>query len=91
MVGLDAQDVMASGQPRPEAPAGESKLLAGETLANTVTLLEEQRQALIEVATRIAIEVRNDEYMKRRRRLWPALQRLGIGGDPFPWRSLWAW
>jgi len=30
----------------------------------------------------------NDEYMQRRRRPAPALQRLGIG-DPFPWRGLW--
>jgi hypothetical protein len=30
--------------------------VAGETLANTVTLLEEQRRALIEVATGTAIK-----------------------------------
>src|SRR5438445_6888954 len=49
---------------------------------------EDRRQAERHAATGTAIEVRNDEDMRRRRRLAPALQRLGIG-DPFPWRGLW--
>lgn len=59
-------------------------------IKDVVAALERQRAILIDVATGIAIQTLNDEYVEVRRSLVPALTRLGLD-DPFPWRDLWAW
>lgn len=60
------------------------------SLTELIKLLEQQRYLLIRVATGTPIQNVNDEYIDRRRRITPALTRLGIE-EPFPWRDLWQW
>ena len=60
------------------------------SLDELISLLEQQRSLLIDVATGTGIQQVNNEYSARRRVLAPALLRLGVE-DPFPWRDLWKW
>lgn len=63
----------------------------GSDVDGLIQLVERQRDLITAVATGESITPPLDsEYKRRRRKIRPGLQRLGIE-DPFPWPDLYQW